>query len=60
MWHLADYIVIIMAILGFTFPALLIHAIRDDDADKASKSKVLSCLCFGAIILLIGVLLNSN
>lgn len=60
MWNIADYIVIIMAILGFIFPALLISAIRSDDTDKASRNKFLSCLCFGVIILLMGMLLNSN
>lgn len=47
---------VILAVLGFVFPLQLINAIRSEDMDKADNAKMLSCLCFSAIVVLIGCL----
>lgn len=59
MWDLSDYIVIILAVLGIIFPREIIKAIRSESSEKSNKYEILSCLCFGAIMFLIGILLNN-
>ncbi len=58
MWDLSDYIVVILTIFGIIFPGEMIKAIRSQDSEKSNKHEILSCLCFGAIMFLIGILLN--
>lgn len=52
-------IVIIVAVLGYMFPGQVIDAVRADNQDDYEKHKVLSQLCFSAILLFIGILLVS-
>lgn len=59
MWDLSDYIVIILAILGFIFPGQLIASIRSEETEQSNKYKIISSLLFSVILFLIGVFLNS-
>lgn len=58
MWEFHDYAVIIMTILGCIFPAKIIEAIRSDDEEKSERNKIAACVCFGGIVLMIGMFLN--
>lgn len=59
MWDLSDYIVIILAILGFIFPGQLIASIRSEETEQSNKYKIIASLLFSVILFLIGVFLNS-
>lgn len=54
-----DFVIIILTILGFIFPAFLINAIRSNNDEKLSKYKILSCFCFAIIVCFIAMLINS-
>lgn len=54
-----NVIIVIITILGFLFPSALIRAIRAESDEKAAKFKDLSCICFGVIVLLMSMLINS-
>lgn len=54
-----DVFVVCLLILGFLFPVQLIKAIRGEDKEETERHTILSGLCFGLILLIIGMFLNT-
>lgn len=54
-----DFVIIILTILGFIFPAFLINAIRSNNDEEVSKYKILSCISFAIIVCFMAMLINS-
>lgn len=59
MKHMTDFIIIVIAVLGFLFPSTLISAIRSENENSLRKYKTEACFCFALIVFLISVLINS-
>lgn len=51
--------VLAIAALAVCFPAQLVKAIREQDGEKAQYAKYYACLCFGTMMLLLAMLVNS-
>ena len=54
-----NVLVMCLLILGFLFPVQLIKAIRGEDKEETERHTILSSLCFGFILLIIGMFLNT-
>lgn len=48
---------IVIAVCGFSFPAFLIEAIREDDVETAKTAKIFACITFGVLVLCMGFLI---
>lgn len=48
---------IVIAVCGFSFPAFLIEAIRENDIETAKTAKIFACITFGVLVLCIGFLI---
>ena len=59
MKHVIDIVIIVVSVLGACFPACLINAIRNENEDKAEKSKIAACIIMGIIIFTIMALIRS-
>ena len=53
---IGNVFVVCLLILGFLFPVQLIKAIRKEETERHT---ILSGLCFGLILLIIGMFLNT-
>ena len=56
---IGNVFVVCLLILGFLFPIQLIKAIRREDKEETERHTILSGLCFGLILLIIGMFLNT-
>ena len=54
-----NVLVMCLLILGFLFPVQLIKAIRGEDMEEPERHTILSSLCFGFILLIIRMFLNT-
>lgn len=50
-------LVVVALACAFTFPAFLIDAIRAEDDETAKSARNMSCITFGVLMLVIGVLI---
>ncbi len=56
---LVDIMIIVAAILGTTFPAFFINAIRSESKEQAEKDKVKACVIFGILVFISLCIVNS-
>ncbi len=49
--------IVVAAACAFTFPAFLIEAIKDENANTAKTAKNMACITFGILMLIIGTLM---
>ena len=57
--NLSPIFIIIATILAIFFPAKLIDAIRNPNEEKSQDSEMKACFMFGAIVLIILLMINS-
>ena len=54
-----NVLVMCLLILGFLFPVQWIQALRGEDKEETERHTILSSLCFGFILLIIGMFLTT-
>ncbi len=50
-------LLVVAVTCAFNFPALLIDAIKNEDAEEARSSRTMACVTFGILMLIIGGLM---
>ena len=58
--HIFNIMILAATALGVVFPIFLINAIRADDEDCASRSKIEASITFGALVFISLAIVNSN